>query len=69
MAVSIKNEHCMWFGPRAAGWVVAAATAALLAACGGAPTRTSALKPPTGAAIVPGQVAAKRLTPVAWQQV
>ncbi|ORT80891.1 murein transglycosylase [Burkholderia puraquae] len=69
MAVSIKNGHCMWFGPRLAGWVAAAAAAALLAACGGAPTRTSSLKPPTGAAIVPGQVAAKRLTPVAWQQV
>ncbi|MFP3616554.1 transglycosylase, partial [Paraburkholderia sp. SIMBA_050] len=35
----------------------------------GAPTRTSTLKPPTGTAIVPGQIAAKRLTPVAWQQV
>nr|WP_254220351.1 MltA domain-containing protein [Burkholderia multivorans] len=59
----------MWFGRRAAGWAAAVAMAALLAACGGAPTRPTALKPPTGAAIVPGQVAAKRLTPVAWQQV
>nr|WP_323123139.1 MltA domain-containing protein [Burkholderia alba] len=68
MAVSIKNEHCRWFEPRLAGWAVAIATAVLLAACGGAPVRPT-LKPPTGAAIVPGQIAAERLTPVVWQQV
>ena len=39
-----------------AGWVAAAAVAALLAACGGA-TRTSSLKPPTGGDRA-GQVAA-----------
>ncbi|WDD96235.1 MltA domain-containing protein [Burkholderia sp. FERM BP-3421] len=68
MAVSIKNEHCRWFGPRLAGWAAAIVTAALLAACGGAPVRQGA-RPPGGAAIVPGQIAAERLTPVAWQQV
>ncbi|SMG01148.1 Membrane-bound lytic murein transglycosylase A precursor [Burkholderia singularis] len=66
MAVSINKEHCMSFSRRFAGWAAAAAAAVLLAACGGSPVRT---KPPTGAAIVPGQIAATRLTPVAWQQV
>ncbi|WP_082712182.1 murein transglycosylase A [Burkholderia singularis] len=56
----------MSFSRRFAGWAAAAAAAVLLAACGGSPVRT---KPPTGAAIVPGQIAAARLTPVAWQQV
>ncbi|AOK30830.1 hypothetical protein AQ611_03580 [Burkholderia singularis] len=66
MAVSINKEHCMSFSRRFAGWAAAAAAAVLLAACGGSPVRT---KPPTGAAIVPGQIATARLTPVAWQQV
>ncbi|WP_186098716.1 murein transglycosylase A [Burkholderia gladioli] len=68
MAVSIKYEHCRRFGPRLAAWAAAIATAALLAACGSAPVRHAA-KPPTGTPIVPGQVAAERLTPVAWRQV
>ncbi|QPS43435.1 MltA domain-containing protein [Burkholderia humptydooensis] len=67
MAVSINNGHCMGFGRRLAGWAAAAAVAALLAACGGTPVRQASR--PTGAAIVPGQIAAARLTPVAWQQV
>ncbi|SEB22587.1 membrane-bound lytic murein transglycosylase A [Paraburkholderia sartisoli] len=51
-----------------AGWVSAVAVAVMLAACGGgASVRPSS--PPTGAAIIPGQIASTRLTPVAWQQV
>jgi membrane-bound lytic murein transglycosylase A len=50
-----------------AGWLGAVTFAALLAACGGPSyVRTS---PPTGTPLVPGQVAAARLTPVSWQQV
>jgi membrane-bound lytic murein transglycosylase A len=69
MAVSIKNEHCMRFGQRAAGWAAAVSVAALLAACGGGPAVRPTVAPPTGAAIIPGQIAATRLTQVAWQQV
>ncbi|CAG4908643.1 hypothetical protein R69919_04278 [Paraburkholderia gardini] len=52
----------------AAGWVSAVAVAAMLAACGGGASLKS-VSPPTGAAIIPGQIASTRLTPVAWQQV
>ncbi|WP_228882401.1 murein transglycosylase A [Paraburkholderia saeva] len=68
MAVSIKNEHCMRIVRTAAGWVSAVAVAAMLAACGGGAS-VRPLSPPTGAAIIPGQIASTRLTPVAWQQV
>jgi membrane-bound lytic murein transglycosylase A len=66
MAVSIKNEHCMRFARAAALWTVSVAVAAFLAACGGG----GAVRPaaPTGAAPIPGQIAATRLTPVGWQQ-
>ncbi|KVE43248.1 murein transglycosylase A [Burkholderia sp. BDU5] len=57
----------MGFSRRFAGWAAAMAAAALLAACGGTPVRQGSR--PTGVAMVPGQVAAARLTPVAWQQV
>lgn len=57
----------MGFSRRLAGWAAAVAAAALLAACVGSPVRQGAR--PAGAAIVPGQIAAARLTPVAWQQV
>src|ERR1700687_424757 len=69
MAVSIKNEHCMRFGQRAAGWAAAFSGAALPAAGGGGPAVRPPVAPPTGAAIIPGQIAATRLTQVAWQQV
>ncbi|TKC90895.1 murein transglycosylase [Trinickia terrae] len=69
MAVSIKNEHCKRIGFRAAGWAAAVAAAVLVAACGGSSVVRPTVSPPTGAATIPGQVAAARLTPVAWQQV
>ena len=85
MAYSIKNNHCRQVsGPgfsrgvsrvpgaswrrglrSACGWLGAVSLAALLAACGG----PSVMRSPSGAARVPGQIAAERLTPVAWQQV
>ncbi|GAB2877501.1 MltA domain-containing protein [Paraburkholderia jirisanensis] len=67
MAVSIKNEHCMRFARAVALWGMTVAVAAFLAACGGG----GAVRPaaPTGAALIPGQIAATRLTPVGWQQV
>jgi membrane-bound lytic murein transglycosylase A len=50
------------------GWLGALSIAVLLASCGGSGVvRTSG--PPTGAAIIPGQIASARLTQVAWQQV
>ncbi|WP_090693867.1 murein transglycosylase A [Paraburkholderia phenazinium] len=68
MAVSIKNEHCMRFVRTAAGWLGALSVAVMLASCGGGGVvRPSG--PPTGAAIIPGQIASARLTQVAWQQV
>ncbi|MCX4165864.1 MULTISPECIES: murein transglycosylase A [Paraburkholderia] len=68
MAVSIKSEHCMRFVRRAVAWAGAVSMAVLLAACGSAPVRHP-VSPPTGAAIIPGQIAPARLTPVTWQQV
>jgi membrane-bound lytic murein transglycosylase A len=85
MAFSIKNNHCRqvsgpglprdfrrivgasWRGGlrRAGGWLGAVSLAALLAACGG----PRVVRAPSGAAIVPGQIAPARLTAVAWQQV
>jgi membrane-bound lytic murein transglycosylase A len=53
---------------RVAGWLGAVTLAALLAACGG-PSYVRTSPPPTGTPLVPGQVAAARLTPVSWQQV
>ncbi|HEY3597716.1 MAG TPA: MltA domain-containing protein [Paraburkholderia sp.] len=69
MAVSIKKEHCMRFVRAASAWAAAVSVAAILAACGGGGAVRPSMTPPTGAAIVPGQIAAARLTPVAWQQV
>ncbi|WP_081885065.1 murein transglycosylase A [Paraburkholderia kururiensis] len=66
MAASIKSGHCMRFAQRAAQWAGAVSIAVLLASCGSSPPLKTA---PTGAAIIPGQIAATRLTPVAWQQV
>ena len=43
--------------------------AVLLASCGGGGAVRPSVSPPTGAAIIPGQIAATRLTAVAWQQV
>jgi membrane-bound lytic murein transglycosylase A len=54
-------------GRQLAGWAGAATLAALLAACGGSNYVRTA--PPKGAPALPGQIAAARLTPVAWQQV
>ena len=56
----------MRFARAAALWTVSVAVAAFLAACGGG----GAVRPaaPTGAAPIPGQIAATRLTPVGWQQ-
>lgn len=68
MAVSIKNEHCMRFARGAVLWAATVSIAVMLAACGGGGTVRPSV-PPTGAAIIPGQIAATRLTPVAWQQV
>jgi membrane-bound lytic murein transglycosylase A len=68
MAVSIKYEHCRGFVRAVGGWLGALSVAVMLASCGGGgAVRPSG--PPTGAAFVPGQVAAARLTQVAWQQV
>jgi membrane-bound lytic murein transglycosylase A len=67
MVVSIKNEHCMRFVRAAALWAMTVSLAAFLAACGGGGAVRPA--PPTGAALIPGQIAATRLTAVAWQQV
>ncbi|MGV2292029.1 MltA domain-containing protein [Trinickia sp. YCB016] len=69
MAVSIKNEHCKRLSLRAAGWAAAVSVAVLVAACGGGSVVRPSVSPPTGAAIIPGQIAASRLTAVAWQQV
>src|SRR3954469_3954715 len=69
MAVSIKNEHCMRFVGAAGAWLGALSMAAILAACGGGGAVRPVASPPTGAAIIPGQIAATRLTAVAWQQV
>jgi membrane-bound lytic murein transglycosylase A len=57
----------MRFARAAALWGITVAVAAFLAACGGG----GAVRPaaPTGAALIPGQIAATRLTPVGWQQV
>ncbi len=59
----------MRFARGATGWAAAISLAVLLASCGGRPVVRPALKPPTGSAILPGQIAAERLTQVAWQQV
>ncbi|MGH8781800.1 murein transglycosylase A [Paraburkholderia sp.] len=68
MAVSIKSEHCMRIIRRAVAWAGTVSIAVLLAACGGREAvRPGA--PPTGAAIIPGQIAPARLTQVEWQQV
>ncbi|MDQ7979996.1 MltA domain-containing protein [Paraburkholderia sp. SARCC-3016] len=69
MAVSIKNEHCMRFVRGAATWAATVSMAAILAACGGRQAVRPLANAPTGAALIPGQIAAARLTPVAWQQV
>ncbi|MDR6385886.1 membrane-bound lytic murein transglycosylase A [Paraburkholderia caribensis] len=69
MAVSIENNHCMRFARRAAAWTGALSLAVLLASCGGGGAVRPSVSPPTGAAIIPGQIAAQRLTPVAWRQV
>lgn len=53
---------------RWAGWALAGLTAALLAACGGVPQR-AAPSAPLGTPLVPGQVAAQRLTRMTWGQV
>ena len=59
----------MRFARRAAAWTVALSLAVLLASCGGGGVVRPSVSPPTGAAIIPGQIAAQRLTPVAWRQV
>jgi membrane-bound lytic murein transglycosylase A len=69
MAVSIKNEHCMRFVRTAGAWLGALSVAVMLASCGGGGAVRPSVSPPTGAAIIPGQIAATRLTAVAWQQV
>ncbi len=58
----------MRFVRTAAGWLGALSVAVMLASCGGGGVvRPSG--PPTGAAIIPGQIASARLVQVAWQQV
>ncbi|WP_233864763.1 murein transglycosylase A [Paraburkholderia adhaesiva] len=52
---------------RVGGWIGAVSLAALLAACGG--TNYVRNAPPTGAPSIPSQIAAQRLTLVAWKQV
>jgi membrane-bound lytic murein transglycosylase A len=69
MAVSIENNHCMRLVRRATAWAGALSLAVLLASCGGGGVVRPSVSPPTGAAIIPGQIAAQRLTPVAWRQV
>ncbi|WP_090873668.1 murein transglycosylase A [Paraburkholderia diazotrophica] len=69
MAVSIKNNHCMRFARRAVAWAGALSVAVLLASCGGGGALRPSVSPPTGAAVIPGQLAAQRLTAVAWRQV
>jgi membrane-bound lytic murein transglycosylase A len=69
MAVSIENKYCMRFARRAAAWAGALTVAALLASCGGGGVVRPSVSPPTGTAIVPGQIASQRLTRVEWQQV
>ncbi|CAG9270512.1 Membrane-bound lytic murein transglycosylase A precursor [Paraburkholderia caribensis] len=59
----------MRFARRAAAWAGALSLAVLLASCGGGGAVRPSVSPPTGAAIIPGQIAAQRLTPVAWRQV
>ena len=59
----------MRFARRAAAWTGALSLAVLLASCGGGGAVRPSVSPPTGAAIIPGQIAAQRLTPVAWRQV
>ncbi|CAB3759742.1 hypothetical protein LMG29542_03667 [Paraburkholderia humisilvae] len=59
----------MRFVRGAALWAVSVSMAVMLAACGGRGTVRPSGNPPTGAALIPGQIAAARLTPVAWQQV
>ncbi len=59
----------MRFASRAVGWAGALSLAVLLASCGGGGVVRPTVSPPTGAAVIPGQMAAQRLTPVAWQQV
>ncbi|MEX3945244.1 murein transglycosylase A [Paraburkholderia sp. BR10937] len=54
-------------GLRLGGWLGAASLAALLAACGG-PSYVHNV-PPKGTPTLPSQLAAQRLTAVAWQQV
>ncbi|EUC15129.1 Membrane-bound lytic murein transglycosylase [Paraburkholderia hospita] len=54
---------------RATAWAGALSLAVLLASCGGGGAVRPSVSPPTGAAIIPGQIAAQRLTPVAWRQV
>ncbi|CAB3762582.1 hypothetical protein LMG29739_03900 [Paraburkholderia solisilvae] len=58
----------MRFVRRAALWAATVSMAAILAACGGRGTVRPSANPPSGAAIIPGQIAAARLTAVAWQQ-
>ncbi|TDY32261.1 membrane-bound lytic murein transglycosylase A [Paraburkholderia rhizosphaerae] len=58
----------MRFARGAVLWAATVSIAVMLAACGGGGTVRPSV-PPTGAAIIPGQIAATRLTPVAWQQV
>jgi membrane-bound lytic murein transglycosylase A len=66
----IRNEWAGWVRRlrTCAGWFGALSVAVLLASCAGSGgVRTSGR--PVGPAYVTGQLAAERLTPVAWQQV
>ncbi|SEK11897.1 membrane-bound lytic murein transglycosylase A [Paraburkholderia diazotrophica] len=59
----------MRFARRAVAWAGALSVAVLLASCGGGGALRPSVSPPTGAAVIPGQLAAQRLTAVAWRQV
>jgi membrane-bound lytic murein transglycosylase A len=53
----------------AAGRIGAVVLAMVLAACGGGTVVRPTASEPSGVAVMPGQLATGRLTPVAWQQV
>lgn len=59
----------MRFNLRTAGQAAAVLFAVLLAACGGGSAVRPSASGPSGAALISGQLAAARLTPVAWQEV
>lgn len=65
----IEKSKRMRIDLGAAGRAMAAVMAMVLAACGGGPAVRTSGPGPTGMATVPGELAAARLTPVAWQQV